>query len=103
MAKLLFQNAVFDKGTNLTVRRGVKWDVVEHHDVQIAATQEPDKILATVDIRTEVMRFTDMRTDDLLHEHDPACRTWDDLYRRMQEIYEQFDEVAIVTLIWFDL
>ena len=103
MGKLQFQNAVFDEGTNQSVRRGVKWDVAEHHDVQIAATQEPDKILATVDIRTRVIQFTEIRSHDLLQEHDPACRIWDDLYRRMKQVYDDFDEAEIVTLVWFEI
>ena len=102
MAKLLFENPVFERGTNLTVRRGVKWDVADHKNVQVASTKAPEETIAVVDIQTRVMSYQDLRTDDLAYEHDPECRTWDGLYKAMNEVYEDFDEMEIVTLVWFD-
>jgi hypothetical protein len=34
-------------------------------------------------------------------EHDPQCRSWNDLFATMKKLYDDFDETEIVTMIYF--
>ena len=94
MKELLFENPVFNKGTNVTVRRGIKWSMESKAIV---------KDLGEVDLKPVVMRFEDIEVDDIRYEHDPECRTQDGLKKVMQEVYPGFSSKEIVTLVYFDV
>ena len=113
---LLFKKAVFRNGINTTIRRGVKWDICDKEDVCIIDMLDSvcldkemlnygqDKIIAVVDIKTKVKPFTSLlNSPDLLLEHDPACRTYSGLFDVMQEIYPDFEESEIVTVVYFNV
>jgi hypothetical protein len=113
---LLFKKAVFHKGVNVTVRRGVKWDVGDKENVCIIDMLDPtcldkemfnygqDKVIAVVDIKTKVKPFVALLgSRDLLLEHDPDCRTYSGLFNVMQEIYPDFEESEIVTIVYFNI
>ena len=102
MAKLMFKNPVFKDGENLSVRKGIKWDLAEKNNVPIVATDKPDEILLTVDIQTKVMRFCDLRDSDLTNEPDPDCRFYNGLLVAMKIVYLGFDERELVTLVTFE-
>lgn len=104
MTQLLFQNPVFREGHNVTVRRGVKWDVADHKGVEILAAA-PDgtaTVVATVDIETRVLQFHNIHDADVAHEHNPRCHTREGLHRVMREIYPGFDSREIVTIVSFE-
>lgn len=101
MAKLLFTNPHFIAGENISVRRGVKWDVGEKKSIQIADAQNPDAVLFTSDIETMVIPFSELRDVDVKKEHDPNCRTVRGLLSVMQEVYPTFTDREIVTLVRF--
>lgn len=108
--ELLFKNPVFKSGRNLTVRRGIKWDIADKQNVLIIDTDDPiredgqPKVLHVVDIlETRVMRFIDLEDSDLQDEHDPVCRTYEGLLNVMEKTYPGFDQREIVTLVWFEI
>jgi len=92
--ELLFNNPVFNKGLNLTVRRGIKWSLQSGAHIEN---------VGSVLINTQVMRFSDLTDRDLKFEHDPACRTVTGLYQVLQDTYPGFDPREIVTLVSFEV
>ena len=96
MEVLKFKNPVFKRGNNLTVRRGIKWDIEK-------AWIDKGNGLLTCEITTVVMRFSDLTDADLADEHDEKCRTVDGLYRVMRKVYPGFDRREIVTLVSFEM
>lgn len=90
--ELEFQNPVFNQGENLTVRRGNKW--AEHKSAVIQG------VLKT--ISTKVVKFSDLKDEDLLLEHDPKLRTVEGLYKEMCRIYRKFSRDEMVTLVRFN-
>jgi len=109
MKPLYFHNPKFRMGKNLTVRRGVKWDVGEKENIGIIDTNDPltddgkDKIIKVVNIETKVMRFLDISSSgDYYFEHDPKYETFSGLLNKMNSIYPGFNISEIVTLVYFD-
>ena len=106
MLELFFKNPIFDDKTkeNLTVRKGVKWDVADLGEFNMVELCEA-KTLASFGhaeiTRTIVIPF-DMLTDkDLIKEHDPECRNVQGLTEVMHRVYPDFDSREIVTLVYF--
>jgi hypothetical protein len=101
---LLFTTYKFRSGTNLTVRRGIqlasKMTMGDTFWLQSREGGEQRKALVT---GLKVKRFRDIREQDLSVEHDPQCRSWNDLFATMKKLYDDFDEMEIVTLIYFTL
>jgi hypothetical protein len=101
---LLFTTYKFRSGTNLTVRRGIqqasKLTMGDTIWLQSREGGEQRKALVT---GLKVKRFRDIREQDLSVEHDPQCRTWNDLFDTLKKLYDDFDEMEIVTLIYFTL
>ena len=104
MQTLYFQNPQFHEGLNLTVRRGVSWNLVKNGDVvNVVDTNNPSPISAFATIKeTRVMRFQDLRNADLALEHDETCRKVKGLAEVMKQVYPGFDEREIVTLVFFE-
>jgi hypothetical protein len=103
MLTLLFSEAVFQPGKNVTVRRGVKWDLENHKTVGIASTDEPSNILYYTAIKTKVIVFKGLEKPDLYVEHDPKCRSYYGLLQEMERVYPGFSENEVVTVIEFTL
>ena len=106
---LYFKNPTFKEGRNVTVRRGVKWDVANKEEVYIAdanvptTEKGPTKVLHTVDIETKVVPFDKISQYDFDDEHDPNCRSWLSLLRAMKEMYPGFSRNEIVTVVSFEI
>lgn len=81
-----FQNPVFHKGINLTIRRGVKWSL-----------QDTGLNVESVYIK----RFCDITGRELSFEHDPNCQNYEGSLCEMRRIYDDFDPCEIVTLVFF--
>jgi len=93
-----FNKPVFHDGTNCTVRYGYKWA-----DLKIG-----EEILLNGDKRAIVKkllicRFKEIKKEDILCEHDPECRTIDGLFDTLSDIYPNFSNNSIVTIIYFKL
>ena len=88
----------FKEGVNLTVRRG---------DADLLNILDSDGIyqhdFSPIVISKKLMRFQDLKDEDLVNEHDPDCRTYAGLFKKMEEYYPGFDEREIVTLIEFEI
>lgn len=91
---LEFENENFKDGTNLTVRRGVKWAGIKE-----AVLKSGEDLTIT---KTVVIPFKDLADIDLVQEHDPGCRKVKALLKVMKAVYPGFDEREIVTLVFFE-
>jgi hypothetical protein len=97
---LEFGNPVMHDGTNLTVRRGIKWAVAAKKDdiVDIPG----GRIARISDIYLK--KFSDINDVELEYEHDPSCHTLNGLLRAMMDVYGSgFDPDEIVTLVFFEV
>jgi len=103
---MLFSNAVFHDGLNLTVRRGVKWNSVSNNEEIFVqdCNPKPDEVPKKGRITfTQVKVFEDIDDEQLHYEHDDACKTKEGLLPVMKSVYEGFDSKEIVTLVFFEL
>lgn len=105
---MLFQNPVFNKGLNVTVRNGSKWMKVEIGDTLLikgvseeSSATEIDQIGTLAGKALLPMRF--VPDVFLIYEHDPYCRTRDGLLAEMKKVYQDFSENNIVTVLLFYL
>lgn len=108
--ELYFSKPEFHNGINLSIRRGVNWDTLYNkNDVYIVDEKDVHdkegniKPLYIVNLNTKVMRFCDLKDNDLLYEHDTECRTYKGLLERFKKIFLDFDEREIVTLVYFEI
>jgi hypothetical protein len=99
--KLLFQNPNFEPGTNVTIRRGVKW-LKQDGQIVILADLDGNEH-GTVRISAETVIFSEISQYELDHEHDPDCRTREGLFEVMRQIYGDFGQDEIVTVITFTI
>jgi hypothetical protein len=98
MKTLLFNNAVFHVGRNVTVRRGVKWALENVAWLKLGAKE------LSIPLQAKVVRFIDIDAGDLLYEHDPGCRYYEGLLREMRSVYDMnFQPTEIVTVVSFNL
>lgn len=81
-------------GPNLSVRRGTQWDGVKEAIIEGLDERRP--------LRTIVMRFCDLTDEDLAMEHDPSARTCTDLLVNLENMYLDFDERELVTLVYYE-
>lgn len=94
MKELKFKNNVFNKGVNVTVRRGIKW--ASEVGKRVVVGHRVAEILSA-----NVIRFGGISDFHLSFEHDPACRTKEGLLNVMKEIYDGFTEDEIITVLTF--
>jgi hypothetical protein len=99
---LLFTTFKFRNGTNLSVRRGIQYasKLATGDTIWLRSREGGDQRKALV-TGLKVKRFRDIREQDLAVEHDPQCRTWNDLFDTLKKLYDDFDEREIVTMIYF--
>lgn len=96
--KLLeFSNPVFNDGINVTVRRGTKWNGVDMAYVQLGGTHRHGPVI----LHTRSIEFNKLTDADVMHEHDPSCRTVAGLAVEMKRVYPEFAETDVVTLVTF--
>lgn len=101
MQEILFKNFVFNRGLNLTVRRGRRTDRFQPGDeVSLRNSGRSKETVGRID---DVMYvdFRDILARDIQFEHDRSCTTYDGLLKTMIEVYPGFKESELVTLIFF--
>ena len=57
---------------------------------------------ATIE-KISVLRFKDIKVEDIKYEHDPKCRTTNGLSKVLLSIYPDFDVDTIVTILYFKI
>ena len=93
-----FNNPVFHDGINCTVRRGYKWANLRIGE-EILLNGEKRAIVK----KLLICRFDEIEKGDISCEHDPKCRTIDGLFNTLSELYPNFSNNSIVTVIYFEL
>ena len=88
---------VDDKEIVNSCRRGIKWALPIHppHVRMYTPLNEYQGRIISV----KVKRFCDITTEDIKYNFEKDCRLQSRLLERMKEIYDNFDETEIVTLI----
>ena len=99
--RLYFLNPVFNRGTNLTCRKGIKWANATG-EVPIFRTGTEDLYGYAKILDTQIIPFQFLEDEDLHLEHDPSCHTVNGLYDAMRQAYPNFDSRELVTLVYFD-
>jgi len=103
LKKLLFQNAVFHRGINVTVRNGYKWgaangELVSVEDVEDNREPEIAHILGVLTVK-----LNKIPEGILALEHDPKCRTRRGIIAEMKRVYgNDLKEDAPVTVLFFE-
>ena len=102
---LVFQNPEFREGMILTVRRGIKWDLMKgkHVIVREAGTAKKLGTARIYDTKVIAAHMILEKEDSLHLEHNPECRTKDGLFDEMERIYPGWRPCEIVTLVYFDI
>lgn len=99
---LLFTTFKFRSGINLSVRRGIQWaSKIAVGDTMWLQAREGGERRKALVTGVKLKRFRDIREQELSVEHDPQCRSWNDLDATMKKLYADFDEMEIVTMIYF--
>jgi len=98
MKILKFQNPIFHDGLNCTVRQGYKWANLKIGETILLNGERK----ATIE-KISVLRFKDVKVEDIRYEHDPKCRTTNGLFKVLSGIYPDFDIDTVVTIIHFKL
>ena len=102
---LEFKNPVFNHGLNTTVRRGDKWaDLRPGSIVELRAVGNyggQTRLWNVEILRVVIVRFADLKAQDIEHEHDPQCRTLNGLYEELTRIYPGFKRREVVTVLTF--
>ena len=88
-----FTHNVHNDGKNMTVVRG---SIYESKDYALINNK-------VIRIETKAMRFCDINTSDIAHHQDPGLVIPSELLKHMKEVYENFDEREIVTLVYYEL
>lgn len=101
MAQIIFNNPHFNKGRNVTVRKGTRWsgklgkyEIVDRFDENMGYCQI---------VETKVKPFREILDTDIKYEHDPECRTLAGLLMVMDELYQDFNINDTVTIVDFKL
>ena len=95
---LSFSAPVFNRGRNMTVRRGRKWHAVAEVRLQLGN----GSLSPPMKLHTELKQFSTLTEADLRFEHDPTCRTVGGLLLVLQRLYPGFSAEEEVTLCHFD-
>ena len=98
MKTIHFKTLQFHDGINCTVRLGYKWASLKIGE-KLLLNGEKQAIVK----KLLVCRFNEIKERDILCEHDPKCRAIDGLFNTLSEIYPNFSNNSIVTIIYFEL
>lgn len=102
-AKIMeFNNPIFHKGLNCTVRYGDKWKNLKIGEKVIISSHLPFITTAFNVKKLLVCQFYDLKREDIICEHDLNCRTLIGLFNTLKTIYPQMHKSSIVTVIYFD-
>ena len=106
MNTIFFKNPVFKKnGLNLTVRKGLKWSLclLSGEKIMLNETGSELCICSAKILNVKAMSFHDLKDSDLIYEHDPKCRSVKGLTKVMKDVYNNFDERELITLVYFEV
>jgi len=98
MKTIHFKTPKYRDSINCTVRLGYKWADLKIGE-KILLNGEQQAVVK----KLLICRFNEIRERDILCEHDPKCRTIDGLFNTLSEIYPNFSNNSIVTIIYFEL
>lgn len=103
MKEMLFANPVFRKGTNLTVRKGVKWyKKLYGGDNFIIRDENNEKIAKARALEIQLDHFYNIREGILKEfEHEPKNFTKEGLLNSLKIHYTDFQEEDAVTMVFF--
>lgn len=102
--ELFFQNPVFHKGLNVTIRNGDKWMRADINDYLLIKEEGKNAIIATSILVGKALLPAYLIPEDLLkYDHDPACRNLANLFSEMRRMYPDFSERNLVTVLLFNL
>ena len=96
MQSMLCSKHEVTQGSNVVVRRGVKWAAQDNEEVYITFPDDPKRDGA-YRISTRIIRFSD------LQELDVPGKLLPEVLVQMREWYPGFDPREIVTLVEFDV
>lgn len=102
---LLFANPQFHEGVNVTVRNGLKWDMlIDQLPKELYVYDTNDKSYGKAKVVGKlVIPFNDIPRGVLLLEHDRFCITPDNLKVAMRHCYgPDWDENGIATILFFE-
>jgi hypothetical protein len=100
--KLKFRNPIFDEiNLKLTIRLGVKWLDKEGRGAYVTDSHGKIEYGYASIIKTELVRFCDIKAKDLEFQHDPDCRSYNGIWNTMKLIYPDMTERSWVTLVFF--
>ena len=103
--EMLFVNPVFnEEGLNVTVRAGDKWMEANVGDELICKDTDTYEVLRRATIVGKAYIPCDLISETWLKfEHDPNCMDYPGLFRVMKEVYPNFTENSLVTVIFFKI
>lgn len=84
---------------NVTVCRGTKWLGVPKAFIDLGGKFTTGPTI----LHTRAVQFNELTDTDVMHEHDPSCRTVTGLATEMKRVYPEFVETGVVTLATFIL
>ncbi len=102
--ELFFQNPIFRKGLNVSVRNGEKWMNANIGDELLIKETDKDQTIAYGTLVGKALLPANLIPKSLLkHEHDPSCRNLAGLLSEMHRVYSDFQENNLVTVLLFNL
>lgn len=103
MRTLLFSNAVFHDGINVTCRNGYKWADAMGELVKIAETSDDEEWRYGHILGVLTVKLNKIPEGILALEHDPSCRTTEGIIKEMRRVYgEDLKEDAGTTVLFFE-
>lgn len=102
--ELFFQNPIFHKGLNVTVRNGDTWMKVSIGDTLVIKETGKEQLVTTATVVGKALLCVKLVPESVLqYEHDPSCRNLAGLLLEMKRVYSNFSEDNLVTVLLFHL
>ena len=96
-----FEMPIFNEGMNITVRKGVRWDIVKcPMPVSLESVDKRTKVEGTL-LASYATEFDSIPDNLLVLEHDPLCRNKVGLLKVMESVYPDFNCEDVVTIVFF--
>jgi hypothetical protein len=100
-----FENPIFHRGVNITVRLGMKWMEALNIGDTISLIKPGERVTAVSRVGEVTglacIPFNFMPAEWLRFEHNPNCQTLSGLLDTLHNIYGSFGAFAPVTIIFF--
>ena len=101
---MFFNKRIFNKGMNITIRKGSKWFKAQIGDTLIIKLSGTDKVITTT--KVEAIAHIQYRTIPaywLKFEQDPERQTHKGLLKALKEHYYDIKADDFVTVIFFEI